>query len=495
MRTLRTTATLAAAGLIVALTTAASAQLPPGTLRHPASVAAPARPMASPIQAWAPAAGPGQQLMNAYGDPIVSPAQYCGPVAGGGCYGDPMGGYGPCAGGGYGMPGGMDPFGGAYLNTEQCGPHWFDFSAEYLFYRRDDSGISESTVFSTNGFANDDDVRDNAIPAGQVRLRLGDPITDELNGYRLTGRIDIGAMSVAEFSYSGLYAQEGVTRVNDPLSTELFSIYSLYGSATNGDFGEAGSAGPPRDTTVPVVGPPAIPASNGNIGGDNFEETANALRHTLTYDSELHNVEASYRRYWVGANPRVSGTFLIGFRYTSLSEAMGFHSFAEDNVGLPMGVVGPVGKTLNVVADADNELAGVQVGGDVWVCVVQGVRIGVEGKVGLYGNNYEVSNAFAASDGAPAGQNIRLSGDQVSFLTEWKVSTVIDVAPSVSLKAGYEVLFISDLALVGDSLASAQPYGDINNIRAQSPIASLQGLNSDGDALFHGFHAGMEFVY
>ena len=482
MRTLRWTTLRAVCGMAVALAATTALAQAPGALRMPASMAA--QPQAAAMPPWTPAAAPGQPLVNAYGEPLVQPAQYCGPVAGGGCYGDPMGGcygYGP-GGGGYGMPGGMDPFGGAYQNTEQCGPHYFDFSAEYLYYQRDDTEISESAVFSTNGQINSAGVPPvlGPIPPAQVRLRFGDPVSDDLNGYRLAGRIDVGALSVAEFTYSELTTGTGAATINDPLSTQLFSIYSLYGSATNGDFGVGGSAGAPT--------------------GSDFEETGNALRHSLTYKSDLQSAEASFRRYWVGYNPRVSGTVMIGFRYTSLEEAMGFGAFNEVDVSDPTDPPEIVGKSILVSTEASNYLSGLQVGGDAWITIVQGLRIGCDGRIGLYANDTEYAASVVASDGDPTGVLGKAWSDtQVAFLSELRVSMVADIAPSVSLKAGYELLFIENVTLVQDGIGFVQPYGDINNIAQQLAIdpqtRGLNGIDTSGNAFYHGFHAGLEFTY
>ena len=59
---------------------------------------------------------------------------------------------------------------------------------------------------------------------------------------------------------------------------------------------------------------------NDPAGGIGLTETDLADFASLEYWSELHNGEISYRHYWVGYNPRVTGTWLAGFRYTRMSE-------------------------------------------------------------------------------------------------------------------------------------------------------------------------------
>ena len=394
-------------------------------------------------------------FMNAHGDSVVNPASYgapcgpgggCGPVAGGGC--GPMG-YGPGGGGG----GGMDPFGGYGANVEQCGPHYFDFSAEYLSYERSNSPLGNST-FSTFGFANL--VNGAADPVAVLNQQAigGDDIGGgEYDGYRLTGRIDIGALSVFEISYSGLYDNDAGTAV---------AIADVGNLLTPGDLTD--------NATLYTVFTDFGSGTGGVIAGPDFEETDDALEHRVSYESELHSVEASYRRYWVGYSPRISGTMLIGFRYTELQERLAFFSRSDDG-------------SINIGLESDNRLAGVQVGGDGWITLLQGLRVGGEVKVGLYNNQYQSSGTSVAADGTPNLASAQ-KDSEVAFLTEMRASVVADLTPNFSAKAGYEVLYISGLALAADNLLANPPYGG-----ASVPVSS------DGNATWHGWHAGLEYVY
>ena len=91
----------------------------------------------------------------------------------------------------------------------------------------------------------------------------------------------------------------------------------------------------------------------------------------------------NYRRYWVGFSPCVSGTILAGFRYTRLHE-----DFIFDTTGEATG---------NYNTRTENNLAGFQTGGDVWVHIWQGLRVGAEGKVGIADNHYNVDSSFNAT--------------------------------------------------------------------------------------------------
>src|SRR5690606_24450120 len=89
-------------------------------------------------------------------------------------------------------------------------------------------------------------------------------------------------------------------------------------------------------------------------GGFGLTETDAADFASLEYGSELHSAEISYRHYWVGWHPRVTGTWLAGFRYTRLSEDFLY------------GTTTATGSHLSHTR-TENDLAGFQTGGDMWV--------------------------------------------------------------------------------------------------------------------------------
>ena len=96
-------------------------------------------------------------------------------------------------------------------------------------------------------------------------------------------------------------------------------------------------------------------------------------------NSDLQSAEISYRRYWLGYSPRISGTLLAGFRYTKLDEDFLFRTQGSEPI--PSQPAGPLA-ALRYSEDCENNLAGFQTGGDIWVTLIQGLRFGSEGKVG-----------------------------------------------------------------------------------------------------------------
>ena len=154
------------------------------------------------------AGGPGE-YMNAHGEPIVLPASYCASCDSGcysgDCYDGGAYGYGDAALAGLG--GGFGP--------DQCGPHFFDISAEFLYWKRDK--------------ASDPDVPFASVGINGPRiLSSHDLPMNEEPGFKIIGRYDLGPMSVFEATYFGTfhYANSvGVTRDNP----DLFSPFSNFG--------------------------------------------------------------------------------------------------------------------------------------------------------------------------------------------------------------------------------------------------------------------------
>lgn len=379
-------------------------------------------------QGFSPAvfnSGP-SDLMDAHGNQAVIPAQYC------------QGGCPPGYGGGYG-----DPCGNYCPMTEQCGPHYFDFSAEFVMYQRANYGSFEDQGLMTL----------NVLPGGTEVLNINDIGSDYESGFRLTGRYDIGALSVLEFGYTGFFDMGGGASFTDPapVNATTGNLYSLYS-----DFGQ---------NPVGAVG--VNPAS--------FAETDQAVSAYTDIETTLQSAEISYRRYWVGHSPRLTGTWLYGFRWTRLKDEFNFATQAD-------------GSYQNYI-EAENDLAGFQLGGDAWLTVIQGLRVGLEGKAGVYGNQLDILNQASTPASGTVAIDEAFSDEQVAFLGEARLMAVADITPSISLKAGYEVLFLSSVATSVDNFNPASPYGEGQG----APRQTVYWTQSD--ALFHGFHAGCEFVW
>jgi hypothetical protein len=221
------------------------------------------------------------------------------------------------------------------------------------------------------------------------------------------------------------------------------------------------------------------------VGGPN-PESERASMHAISAESMLQTAEISYRRYWLGYFPRVSGTLLAGFRYTRVDDDFKFETQgSEPATNFPMGPLA----ALEYEEECDNNLAGFQAGGDIWIRLTQGLRFGTEAKVGLYNNHYVLTNEITTTppNTTPPTLFEEIRDDKPAFLTEVSLDLVADVTPSVSVRIGYELLFMNSLVLAGDNFNQTSPYG---NQGQRQPF-----VNDNGELFYQGGHAGIEYIW
>jgi hypothetical protein len=325
--------------------------------------------------------------------------------------------------------------------VDQRGPHYFDARIEAVTLTREETfeRAVDFTIFNLNG---------------PIVLSSSNLDYDNEIGFRAMGRLDLGPLSVFEFGYMGIYDFESSASFTDPnpVDFDTGNLYSLFS-----DFG---------------TNPPTVAIENGPM-----PETERSITHRIAIDSDLQTAEMSYRRYWVGYIPRVSGTILAGFRYTRLEESFAFTTIGE--------------ASAETSTNAENDLAGFQTGGDVWIGLLQGLRLGAEGKVGIYNNHYKLHNRIITSPlgTTPPSLNERIKDDNLAFISEGSVDLVADILPSWSIRAGYEVLFLESLVLAGDNFNTASPYG-LPGQAVRVPFVADQG-----NAIYHGGHVGVEFIW
>lgn len=419
----------------------------------------------------ATAAAP-SRYVDANGNRMIVPAGYCercsdydngcGGCAYGGCGCDGDGGCGQCDYPGccpMGAGGTDPPIGYDLMNdtgTEGClvdqrGPHYWDVRAEAVFLQRDKS-FGKNVDFTAMNVG------------GPVVLSSNQLDIENVNwGFRVMGRYDICPMSVVEFGYMGVLDFSDKASFTDP-SNNLFSLFSRPAPGT-GLFGTS-----PAGVNLPN-------------GPNPFTERATTQ--SIELDSDLQTAEISWRRYWLGYIPRVSGTLLAGFRYTKVDENFVFSS--QGSEPLPQTVM-PLA-ALQYKEDCENNLSGFQAGGDIWISLMQGLRIGSEGKVGIYDNHSRLANRISTTPMGiqPPALFEEFKDDHAAFIGEGSLDVVADILPSVSIRAGYEVLFLNQLVLAGENFNQTSPYGN------QGPRVPF--VNTDGELFYHGGHVGIEYIW
>src|SRR5690606_27874971 len=101
-------------------------------------------------------------------------------------------------------------------------------------------------------------------------------------------------------------------------------------------------------------------------------------------------------------------------------------------------------------------------------------------------NRFEFTGTgdFAGVGNAPPSFNVSTDGNQVAFVGEAGVSMVADILPSWSLKGGYHVFYLDNLATVASNIT----FFDESTFQPSD-------VNTDNDALYHGFDVSMEYVW
>jgi hypothetical protein len=336
--------------------------------------------------------------------------------------------------------------------TEQCGPHYFDVRMEAIYMTRDETFKQQVDFTSQN-------------VAGPIVLSSSQLDFDPAAGFRIMGRYDIGPLSVIEFGYWGIQDFNASAQYDNP-NADSYSLFS--------DF---------------VRQPALLPATVTSAGGA-LPWTERSVIDRISLESELHNAEFNYRRYWVGFSPAVSGTLLAGFRYTRLREDFQFYTMGSEELTFDAA-------TGSYDENIKNDMAGFQAGGDIWLHVRQGVRIGAEGKVGLMNNHYTLDNTFTAvgqnnNSGPPPNFTEHFEKDIPAFITEASADVVWDVSPSWSVRAGYEIMFLNSVLLAGENFNTGTVYNDVPGVLLPERVPFV---NDQGHAFYHGAHLGAEFTW
>ncbi len=303
------------------------------------------------------------------------------------------------------------------------------------------------------------DVSDNAARPG-VRARLGFWVTDD---------------TAVEVGYFGAQRWTGVATV---------------------------SVGDPPFANSPFLGSAII------YGNKSFDTSI-----TARYSSELHSAEANLRRRFdLGT---WTASTLGGFRYVNLSEELsltGLQTFPQFPGGAP-----PASQTIaeTTRTAVSNNLFGAQIGAEVgrtWL----NDRVGLfaTGKVGIFANNANQYTTNGASLLTGGGGTSTLAagrgGTDFASLYEGSIATTVRVTSRLSVRGGYQALFIQGLALAPTQLAqtgtaiqrssqlvpgSFLPAGVPVPAPAFPPPGTGAGLTTNGSTLFHGPFAGLDFAF
>jgi Putative beta barrel porin-7 (BBP7) len=205
----------------------------------------------------------------------------------------------------------------------------------------------------------------------------------------------------------------------------------------------------------------------------------------ITYTSDLNSFELNYHvrsrldqdqlvmdpngEWHRAANVGIRRDYLAGIRFMQLAENLDWQ--AQDIV--------TAGADGSYLIHTDNDLIGFQLGGGV---AYQASRwsIGTSVKGGVYLNDAlgESNLSFTADN--TAGADLRLRENQLSFEGEFQIQGKYHITPNVSLRAGYNIMFITSTALAPNQATFITDYNF---------------LNTTGGPFYHGMSAGLEWYW
>jgi Putative beta barrel porin-7 (BBP7) len=279
--------------------------------------------------------------------------------------------------------------------------------------------------------------------AGPIVLSTNSLGFNESSSFRFTGMFQVGPGSSAEFVYYGLFFHDSEATVTDPTGN-LFSVFSNFG-------------------TLPFNG---------------FAETDQSNLQAIRYTSKFDNFEANFRQRWVAPSARYQGSWLLGARYFKLDEQFSLNTRSTTN-------------SAEAFYDTDifNSLTGMQVGGDIWFCLFPGLRIGGEAKAGVYGNHAGQNSSLSTSSGAVFQENA--DTEDVAFVGDATVMATYRLNYQWTAKLGYHFLYVDGVALASENFNPTPPA-----LFLPPPGANrVLSMNNNGNVFYHGFMAGLEFMW
>ncbi len=202
-----------------------------------------------------------------------------------------------------------------------------------------------------------------------------------------------------------------------------------------------------------------------SAGADTISGAVNALDTNLTLDTEIYSGEVNY--FFNDASSPVR--FLTGFRYIKLDEEL----VASPALGPAVGVI---------FANTDNDLYGLQSGLDALLFQSENGKFSIS--TGAKGGIY-FAHTTSAYIRPFVGDMARDSEDEVAFAGEANLRMRYQFCDWLAIDAGYQVLWINGVALVGEQ-ASTTAFG--------GPGGGATSLNHGG-VIFHGGRIGLTAIW
>jgi len=322
-----------------------------------------------------------------------------------------------------------------------CAPHWFDIHAEFVYLGLDNNGPLIEFSRDTGGI---------------TRITSADLDHGKEAGFRVTGAYQTGPGSNLEFTYLGMFDFKQTRTATG--TDELNSIFTNF-----------------------TANDPAFQ------GQEQFDQ---ADLHQITLANDFDSLELNYRRRWLGPTCLLQGSWMIGVRYAKVEETLRFYSEASRDTDGDL--VDDTGGEGYCFVDATNYMTGPQVGGDIWMCLLPGLNLGLDVKLAVLGNNAKQHTSIYGIDSFQAPPFVgvvppeTIGNDKVSFLGELSLNLRYRINHRLTFRAGYEMVMVEGVALALENFNPDVPLFGVTRTPAFS----------DGGALFYnGITIGGEWMW
>lgn len=320
-----------------------------------------------------------------------------------------------------------------YADGGCAAPRWYDFEIGVMSLKRNDAG--RNVAFASDGIG------------GPIVLASDDLDFDSSTSVKFSAMVQWGPGSNVEFTYFGLFGWKEQGQVTSA-GNNLFSPFSQFGNA-----------------------PP---------GG--FVETDAAALASISYFSTFDNYEINFRQRWQSPNCRYQGSWLYGVRYFQLDEDFNYRIDSDPAVAA----------TTRTNVNTNNALTGLQIGGDTWICLIPGLRIGGEGKFAVLGNHSNVDTSISVTSAGGVTQfNESLTVGDVAFLGDVAAYVTYRCNYNWTFKGGYQLLYLDGATLAAENFNPTPPA-----IFNPGPVpARVATARENGDVLWHGFTMSVEYLW
>jgi hypothetical protein len=338
-----------------------------------------------------------------------------------------------------------------YAEGGICAPRWYDIHFETTYLTRDE--VSRNVVFSSEGNAG---LADPVVALSTEDLEFDDEI-----GFRVSAAIQLGPGFSIEGGWQGLNNFVAAASVYDE-NDDLYSAMSDFG--TN----------PPPQTT-----------GSGTVRGG-FPQTDSAEYHSIEYSTSFDAADLFFRRRWVGPNCRFQGSWLMGVRWFQLEESFRHQTFVDYEIANnpePNDVVGSMDYNVGTM----NSMVGYQLGGDLWVAVIPGLKVGAEAKAGVFVNRADQETKIYANDadGPILFALEHVSKESAAMVTQADIMVTWRINPNFTFRGGYQFLYADGVALAPENFNASAPFvGD-----------RFPTINDNGHVFFHGTTWGLEYLW